>query len=209
MKTILCFGDSNTFGTNPSGGRWPREIRWPGRLQQLLGNEFYVIEEGCGGRTTVWEDNLELYRNGRSFLPVALATHKPLDLVIIMLGTNDFKSRFRVLPCDIAEGIRQLAELVQNFTYGPYYTVPQILLVSPIVIGEGIENSIMTGFTSDAAVLSRKLAPLVQKAAKRQDCFYLNAAEYAGPSAVDQLHMEREDHIRLAEAMASKVRTIL
>ena len=66
MKTILCFGDSNTFGTNPSGGRWPREIRWPGRLQQLLGNEFYVIEEGCGGRTTVWEDNLELYlRSGR------------------------------------------------------------------------------------------------------------------------------------------------
>ena len=80
---ILCFGDSNTFGSNPEGGRYPREIRWPGRLQILLGSDDYVIEEGMGGRTTVWDDPLEPNRNGLSALPIALLSHKPLDLVIL------------------------------------------------------------------------------------------------------------------------------
>ena len=126
MKTIMCYGDSNTFGTNPHGGRWRREVRWTGKLQQLLGDQYYVIEEGCGGRTTVWNDDLELFKNGRKSLPVALATHKPIDLVIIMLGTNDCKTRFQALPCDIAEGVRQLAELVQMYPYGEWYKISRI-----------------------------------------------------------------------------------
>ena len=72
MINILCFGDSNTNGTNPAGGRWPRDKRWPGILQRLLGEDYYVIEEGCGGRTTVFEDCLELDKNGRTQLRVAL-----------------------------------------------------------------------------------------------------------------------------------------
>ena len=89
MINILCFGDSNTFGTNPKGGRHAWNTRWPGRLQVLLGPEYYVIEEGMGDRTTVWDDPLEPGRCGIQALPIALQSHKPLDLVILALGTND------------------------------------------------------------------------------------------------------------------------
>lgn len=110
MINILCFGDSNTNGSNPVGGRWGRWERWTGVLQKLLGDDYYVIEEGCGGRTTVMEDWLEPDKNGRAQLPVALRTHRPLDLVVIMLGTNDMKKRFSLLPVDIAYGAAELGQ---------------------------------------------------------------------------------------------------
>lgn len=205
-KRILCFGDSNTFGTNPSGGRWPRSKRWPGRLQQILGEDYDVVEEGCGGRTTVFEDTLELHKNGRSALPVALASHKPLDLVIIMLGTNDMKHRFAALPCDIANGAAELVRLVQTYPYGPAYRVPQVLLISPILLGEDIEHSIYTGFSQDAYETSKQLAPWFQKKAEECGCLYLDAAQIARPSERDQLHMEAEDHDRLAQHIAALIR---
>ena len=111
MPNILCFGDSNTFGTNPCGGRWSRDVRWPGALQQRLGPAYYIIEEGLGGRTTVIEDTLEPDKNGRRHLPVALRSHRPLDLVILMLGTNDMKHRFSLLPADLARGAAELGTL--------------------------------------------------------------------------------------------------
>lgn len=116
MKNILCFGDSNTFGTNPEGGRHGREVRWPGRLQKLLGDDWYVIEEGMGGRTTVWDDPLEPNRRGIAALPIALTSHRPLDLVIISLGTNDCKAFFHASPKVIARGAEALCKLVLNFT---------------------------------------------------------------------------------------------
>lgn len=205
-KSILCFGDSNTFGTNPSGGRWPRTVRWPGRLQQLLGEDYYVIEEGCGGRTTCHDDDLELCKNGRRALPVALATHKPLDLVIIMLGTNDMKHRFSLLPCDIAYGAGELVRLVKSYPYGPGYKTPEVLLVSPILLGEHIEGSIYTGFSHEAYETSRLLAPWFRRQAEACGCLYLDAAQAAGPSPRDQLHMEAEDHLALAQRVADMVR---
>lgn len=205
----MCYGDSNTFGTNPHGGRWPREVRWTGKLQQLLGDQYYVIEEGCGGRTTVWDDDLELFKNGRKSLPVALATHKPIDLVIIMLGTNDCKTRFQALPCDIAEGVRQLAELVQTYPYGEWYEIPEVLIVSPIHIGDNIENSVFTGFDMIASKKSRQFSAEMLKVAKAQKCYFLDASEYAEPSTYDSLHMESNSHEALAIAVYEKVISII
>ena len=103
-KHILCYGDSNTFGTNPTHCpiRHPLHVRWTGRLQSLLGPNYRLIEEGMGGRSTVWDDPLEPGRNGLTFLPVALQSHRPLDLVILSLGTNDCKSIFHASPRVIA-----------------------------------------------------------------------------------------------------------
>ena len=206
MKNILCFGDSNTFGTNPAGGRWSRDIRWTGRLQMLLGEEYYVIEEGCGGRTTVWEDNLELHKNGRAALPVALVSHKPLDLVILMLGTNDCKARFSLLPEDIANGAGELVELIRRYPYGAEYPVPQILLVSPIEIGEDIAHSKFTGFRAEAHELSRALPDLYRKKAEELHCGYFAASSAAKPSALDSLHMEAEGHRAIAQALTEIVK---
>lgn len=172
----------------------------------LLGEEYYVIEEGCGGRTTVWEDNLELHKNGRTALPVALASHKPLDLVILMLGTNDCKARFSLLPEDIASGAGELVELVRQYPYGTEYPVPRVLLVSPIEIGENIAHSKFTGFRAEAHELSRKLPNLYRKKAEELNCGYFAASSAAKPSTLDSLHMEAEDHRALAYALAEMVR---
>ncbi len=203
---ILCFGDSNTFGTNPSGGRWPRDKRWPGILQQRLGPEHYVIEEGLGGRTTAIEDPLEFDKNGKRHLPVLLRSHRPLDLVIIMLGTNDMKHRFSMLPADIALGAAQLGELAESYPYGNAYTVPRILLISPILIGENVAHSPFSGFSQDAVETSRALAPLIRAHCKRHKWLYLNAAEVARPSERDSLHMEAADHLALADAVEALIR---
>lgn len=206
MINILCFGDSNTFGSNPSGGRWPLHQRWTGILQKYLGDEYHIIEEGCGGRTTVMEDFLEPDKNGRKHLPVALRSHRPLDMVIIMLGTNDMKQRFHLLPVDIAYGAAELGTIVERYDYGPGYPIPRVLLVSPIELGDGIENSIFTGFSPSAVSVSKQLSYYFEKQAKTHCWLYLNAAEVAKPSKKDMLHMEKEGHAALAESLGRMIK---
>ena len=87
MKTILCYGDSNTYGLRPdSNQRYPREIRWTGLLQKSLGEDYYVIEEGLSGRTTLWDDPIEEHKNGKTYLFPCLESHSPIDLVVLMLS---------------------------------------------------------------------------------------------------------------------------
>ena len=202
MKHILCFGDSNTFGTIPLGGRWGIHERWPGVLQDLLGLDYRIIEEGLGGRTTMMEDELEGDKNGRRHLPMLLHSHRPLDMVIIMLGTNDMKHRFNLLPADIAAGAAELCRLAENYEYGPDYPVPRIFLISPILIGEGIEHSFYGGFTEAAVDVSRQLAGYYKEQARAHGWLFLDAATVAKPSERDKLHMEAADHKALAEAVS-------
>ncbi len=204
---ILCFGDSNTFGTNPSGGRWSRYTRWTGRLQQLLGEEYYVIEEGFSGRTTVFDDPLVPGRNGRAALPYALTCHRPLDLVIIMLGTNDLKHHFSALPATIARGAGELVNMVQRFDYGPF-AAPKVLLVSPILVGTDVEHSIYVDYGPEAFENSKKLSACYQKVAKQRGCLFFDAASVAEPSQIDQLHMDAKSHEALAGALASYIQSL-
>ena len=205
MKNILCFGDSNTFGTNPKGGRHQRFARWPGRLSQLLGEEYYVIEEGMGGRTTVWDDPLEPKRCGIQFLPVALQSHKPLDMVIVCLGTNDCKAHFQASPKVIAKGAERLVKTIQEFDYGAGMKTPKILLISPIHIGDDVEHSPFASFDSTAPEKSKALAPYFEEVARQHNCLFLDASQAASPSSLDQLHMDEENHGKLAEAVTDVV----
>lgn len=206
MPNILCFGDSNTFGTNPAGGRWPRRQRWTGILQEKLGMDFYIIEEGLGGRTTVLDDPLEGDKNGRTHLSLALHSHRPLDMVVLMLGTNDMKHRFSLLPADVAAGAALLGRLVQTYDYGPGYPIPQVLLISPIHLGEEAEHSVYTGFSAGAVEVSKKLAPLYRAHAEANGWLFLDAAAVAKPSPRDMLHMEADSHQALADAVESIIR---
>lgn len=209
MKHILCFGDSNTHGSNPRGGRWDYNERWTGVLQNLLGNEYRIIEEGCGARTSVITDDLERSDVGINSLPVALHSHSPLDLVIIMLGTNDMKHRFNLLPVDIAVASGKLVKLVKDYNYGSHKT-PEVIMISPIEIGEGIEKSVdNTGFSKQSVEISRSLAPHYETYAKYFGAHFFNAAKYAKPSQYDLLHMEKEDHLALATALAPFIKEII
>ena len=202
MFNILCFGDSNTFGTNPSGGRWDYDERWPGILQNELGPTFRIIEEGLGGRVTVKEDEVEGDKNGKRHLRVLLHSHRPLDLVIIMLGTNDMKYRFNMSAAEIARGAEKLGKIVESYPYGAYYPKPWVLLVSPIHIKPGIEHSPNTGFKEDSVEISHQLGEYYRQAAEKHNWMFLDASTIAAASDRDKLHMEKEAHQALANAIA-------
>ncbi len=209
MISILCYGDSNTYGSNPEGEphRHPYHVRWPGLLQGLLGEEYYVIEEGMGGRTTVWEDPLEPGRCGLTYLPVALQTHAPLDLVILSLGTNDCKNIFHAPPRAIARGMECLINMVKRFGCGSYGRLPQILVISPILMGPDIEHSVFATFDKESARKAMQLGALYQTLAKTNHCLFLDAAAIAKPGK-DQLHMDAASHKALAEAVSGIVRRL-
>ncbi len=209
MKTVLCYGDSNTYGYNPrTGSRYPKEIRWTGRLSGILGPDYHVVEEGCNGRTTVFDDPVEGWKNGLDYLKPCLNTHKPIDIVVMMLGSNDLKEVFHASPEEIAEGAGILVSTIQEFTGLKQGFVPEILLISPPEIGTGIKNSPFYGsFSEDAVDRSRKLGEEYRKIAGRYGCRFLNAAEYIQPSEVDSLHLDPEAHRILAQKIAELLQT--
>ena len=132
MRRILCYGDSNTWGYDAAADdRFPEEVRWTGVLQQLLGEGFRVIEEGQPGRTTVWDDPIEEHRNGKTALYSVLESQSPVDLVVLMLGTNDLKPRFSLNAFDIAAGLERLVRIIQTHLPTAQRRPPEILLVCP------------------------------------------------------------------------------
>ncbi len=207
-KTILCYGDSNTYGYNPSNGfRYPEHVRWPGKLKILLGDAYEVIEEGCNGRTTVFDDPMEGWKNGLSYLRPCLNSHKPVDVVILMLGSNDLKESFHASPAQIADGAGTLVGVIQDFLKEKQGFEPQIILVSPPEIGEGIRQSAFYGaFYEGAVARSREFPHWYRQVAEKYGCTFFNAAAYIAPSAEDSLHLTPEGHKRLAEELSKLIR---
>ena len=206
MKSILCYGDSNTFGENPEGGRHPRNIRWTGILQKLLGEDYYIIEEGLNGRTTVFEDPLETCRNGAEALPFVLKSHKPLDLVLIMLGTNDCKTHFALTATGIANGLERLVRMILHFDYGNSCKIPEIFIVSPIHIGDNAKERPASNFEDQSVVRSKGLAAEYERVAKAYGCRFFDASTVAVPSRTDQIHMDADNHRALAGALAAELK---
>jgi lysophospholipase L1-like esterase len=133
-KNVLCYGDSNTWGFIPgsAGRRYPFKKRWPGVLQKALVDRIRVFENGLSGRTTIYDDPFEKKLNGREQLSTALKRHAPLDLVILMLGTNDLKSYFKLQASDIAKGATRLCQDISVSKNGPNAEAPDILLIAPL-----------------------------------------------------------------------------
>ncbi len=207
MTTILCYGDSNTFGYVPETGmRYPKEVRWPGKLQLLLGEEYAVIEEGCCGRTTVMDDPVEGWKNGLDYLKPCLNSHKPVDIVILALGSNDLKEIFHASAEEIAKGAETLVDVIQSFTPVKQGFVPKIILVSPPEIGEGIRSSSFYGrFLENAVTRSREFPKYYREAAERKGCIFFDAAQYVKPSETDSLHLSADSHEILAKQFAQTV----
>ena len=202
MITVLCYGDSNTYGYNPVNGlRYPKDVRWPGVLQKLLGDGYEVIEEGCNGRTTVFEDVEEPWKAGVGYLRPCLNTHKPIDFVIMMLGSNDLKRMFHASAQEIADGAEALVKIIKQFTKEKQGFVPKVILVSPPEIGKDIAASeFARSFDEDAIIRSKKLPTLYEKIAKKYECIFFDAAKVVEASEVDSLHLMPEAHKKLAEA---------
>lgn len=204
MTTVLAYGDSNTYGYNPSDGfRYPKDVRWTGRLQKLLGPDYVVVEEGCNGRTTVFDDPVEEWKNGLGYLRPCLNSHKPVDIVIMMLGSNDMKETFHASTEDIARGAETLVKDIIDFTGEKQGFVPKIILVSPPHIGDGIRYSPFYGnFLENAIDRSKQLAVNYKKVADENGCIFVDAAEHVDVSRLDSLHLGEEGHAKLAEVFS-------
>ena len=211
MTTVLCYGDSNTYGYVPETGmRYPRGIRYPGRLQMLLGDDYAVIEEGCNGRTTIYDDPIDGWKNGLDYLKPCLNSHKPVDIVILMLGSNDLKAAFNLSAIEIADGAAALVEVIRSFTEEKQGFIPKIILVSPPEIGTGIKTSPFYGaFYEDAVTRSKEFPRYYKAVADKYGCIFFNAAEHIYPSETDSLHLTTEGHGILAERLCDIVKNIV
>ena len=206
-KTILCYGDSNTWGYDPATeDRFDRHTRWAGVMRDVLGDDYWVIEEGLNGRTTVWDDPIEGYKNGHSYLIPCLETHKPIDLVIIMLGTNDLKVRFFLPPSDIAKGAGVLVNTVQKSDTGRNEQAPPVLLLAPPVVVKLTEFEEMF---EGAEAKSEKFSLCYGQIAQEYGCHFLDTAQVIKSSPLDGIHFEATEHRKLGKAVAAKVREIL
>jgi lysophospholipase L1-like esterase len=207
MRSLLLFGDSNTHGTMPLpdlgvSDRFDREERWPGRLRKLL-PDWEVIEEGHPGRTTVHDDPVEgNHRNGLTVLPALLESHRPLDVVAVMLGTNDLKERFSVNASDIAHSLERLVRVILASGAGPGQGAPGVLLVCPPPI---LEVGCLAGMFAGGAAKSRGLAAEVRKAADRAGVPFLDAGEVVRVSPIDGIHYDATANPALARAFAAAI----
>jgi len=202
--TVLCYGDSNTWGYEPgTGRRYAPEQRWTGVLSEQLGPDWRVVEEGLNGRTTVWTDPLAEYRNGKHLLLPCLETHKPIDVVVLFLGTNDLKAKFGATSYDIGRGIAVLLSIVRTSGAGPDGSAPKVLLISPPVIGNLTEFAEM--FTG-AAQKSRGLSAQYRSVAAEFGCEFLDAGEVVRSSDVDGIHLNAEEHRQLGVAVALRLK---
>lgn len=205
----MCFGDSNTWGCDPAGGpRFDRGTRWPGVLQRELGEGFYVIEEGLGGRTTVWDDPLEESKNGLVQLLPLLKSHMPLDLLIIMLGTNDLKNRFSVSAMDVSWGVGRLVDLARKHCEVFVDQKPEVLVVCPPPFapmeGMALQNIFVGGEKK-----SEGLAEAFRVFCAEKGICLLDAGEVIKSSSLDGIHLEASEHRKLGSVLAGEVLKLL
>lgn len=216
MKTILCFGDSNTWGYDPDATaksplpvRHARNVRWTGVVAEELGAGWHIIEEGQNGRTTVHDDPFTPARNGRDFLPACLESQQPLDAVVLMLGTNDLKDIFSVPASEIATGVGVLARMILQSTAGIRHAAPRLLLVAPPAVGELSARPDIAEKFGSAAAKSRRLPALYQTLASQLRCAFLDAQAHTTPSPLDGVHLDAASHARLGHAIAAALRQLL
>jgi lysophospholipase L1-like esterase len=210
MKNILAFGDSLTWGfVAGKFERHPFEMRWPSTLEAGLGGKARVIAEGHNGRTTVFDDPTTLDdRNGSKALPMLLSTHQPLDLVIIMLGTNDIKYANRCRAFDAAMGMTRLVEIVQKFSFLPSYGSPQILIMSPPALVPTTDEW-FNDLWGHAIAESKLFASHYARVAKETGVHFFDAGTVAKADPTDGGHLDADNTKAIGTALVPVVKNIL
>jgi len=214
-KHILCFGDSNTHGycADPAdcadgGIRFNEDERWTRLLQKALGDDYLVIEEGLSGRTTCFDDPIHEGLNGLNYIYPCLKSHEAVDLLIIMLGTNDTKDRFYASAACIGIGMARLAKkAMATECWGDHK--PNILVVAPPHIGEGMLSSEVSATMGQLCVeKSRELAKYYKMQCDLIGCHFLDAqgCEF---NTIDYMHLTRNGHSQLAQKLAALVPTLV
>ena len=208
-KVVLAYGDSNTHGTMPMAtledqGRFGPGERWPGVCAAALGSGYRVVDEGLPGRTTVHPDPVEgVYKNGLALLPAILESHRPVDLVVLMLGTNDLKQKFSLPPVEIGQSIALLLQTIRQSCAGPGAGEPRVLLVAPMPIEE---TGCLAEMFGGGAAKSRHLAGVYAGKAALHGADFLDAGAVIAVSPLDGVHFDAAAHAALGAAIAEKIK---
>lgn len=214
---ILCYGDSNTYGcigrwsdSEPTGGRYDADHRWPAVMGKTLGEGYHVIEGGFNGRSTIYDDPSAYGRNGETTMVHSLAENAPLDLVCILLGTNDLVRNKTITEDELPTGILRLIGIIrQHPEYGREGACPKILLMAPTEVVPSDpkgRTGVYAKFRGDIGrALSHRFKDVYSKIAKEQGCYFLNAADYAHPGPADGIHLDPDSQVNLGKAMAKYV----
>jgi lysophospholipase L1-like esterase len=213
MKTILAYGDSLTFGANPikNGPRHPYEDRWPTVLELGLGGGARVIAEGLGGRTTAHDDwfaNAD--RNGARILPTLLESHSPLDMIIIMLGTNDIKPIHGRTASEAGRGMGRLVQVIRGHYGGKREPSPEIVLVAPPPLILGDNEDMMNHFGPDDAIAtSVTFASEYRKRADEHGVHFFDAGTVAKTDRADGIHLDAANTRAIGEGLVPLVKQVL
>ena len=203
MINVLCFGDSNTYGYKPDGsGRFDENTRWTGLIKKSLSDNYNIYEEGLCGRTSIFDDERRAGRKGLDLIGVAVETHNPVDILVVMLGTNDCKTAYKADAVRIAEGVESVIEKAESFAQKKL----KVLLVSPIHLGLNVgEEGYDTEFDKKSEYVSRNLALEYKKVEDRHGYEFLDASKVARPSTIDREHLDENGHKALASAIQEKI----
>lgn len=209
-RTVLCYGDSLTWGYDASGpGRHAPADRWPNVLQAVLGPDVAVIAEGLNGRTTAFDDDLgSADRNGARLLPVYLTSHSPIDLVIILLGTNDMKPWVSGKAIAAKQGINRLIDIIRGHAYPFAEDAPDILIVAPPPLVETGDPEFAAMFEGGIAQ-SRMLASLYSDLADQLSCGFFDAGSVAQTTPIDGVHLDAANTRAIGRGMEAIVRVML
>ena len=210
MKTIVCYGDSNTWGFKPErvkppipSARFDADVRWTGVLQRLLGERFRIEEEGLNGRTTAFDDPFDSQRNGLRYLDCCMSTKMPVDLVIFMLGTNDVKEHFGVNAYYISCGMEQLILKVKGRVWTQWRN-PKILM-STSQNSDNISTWLGNEFGRGCLEKSSQLSFYYQNIAELHGCYFVDASQTIVSSPLDAVHIDEENHNKLAHLLYEEI----
>lgn len=215
---ILCYGDSNTWGcigkwvdNDEPSARYDTDTRWTMIAQKELGEKFHIIEEGLGGRTSIYPNPGEEWKNGEPYLKPCLHTHRPLDLVVIMLGTNDLQIKKDITAEELPIGITRLVDIIQNDKkVGRGNQPPKILILSPVEVRLSAPEGRTHVFAKFRCEIGQKLSLMLpqvyERVAQEKGCYFLNAQLFAQPGPADGVHLDADSHLSLGKAVARFIR---
>ena len=206
--TVLCYGDSNTYGYDPrtDGDPYPAGVRWPDILANTLGDGYKVIVEGLSGRTTAYDRLDAPWKNGYPYLMPCIGSHKPIDYLIFMLGTNDCNVEMCLSAEDIAAGMELLVTTAKAATQEMQRYVPKIVIVAPAVIRPELAGTTFEYQLDETSVQkSHDIVPLYEQIAKKHGCLFLDASTSLEVTEIDCEHLTEKGHQQLAELLLNLI----
>ena len=203
MKKILCYGDSNTFGYNPfDSSRFDEKTRWTALLQENLGSDFEIIEEGACDRTGIADNDKGFLYSAQRHFPKMITKTKNVDLLILAIGTNDLQFKYDLTVHQFENGLEKLIVTAKN-------NVRRIILIPPVILHENVlEGFFKFQFDETSVSKSKKIGKIYRKLSNIYGLDYFDLNDFVKPSNADGLHYDSEGHKIISTKLSDYIKGI-